>query len=116
MPRFFRRTHVKEVRLKRALGVISRETIVGILLGAMLGLAVILWAYFLEGSWGVSLVVGISLLAISFLASVAGTALPFLFSKLGLDPALMSAPFITSVVDVLGVLIYLWLARLILQL
>ncbi|MBF2022496.1 MAG: magnesium transporter [Hydrococcus sp. C42_A2020_068] len=108
--------NLKEVRLKRALGVISRETIVGILLGAMLGLAVILWAYFLEGSWGVSLVVGISLLAISFLASVAGTALPFLFSKLGLDPALMSAPFITSVVDVLGVLIYLWLARLILQL
>lgn len=108
--------NLKEVHLKRALATISRETIVGILLGAMLGLVVILWAYFLEGSWGVSLVVGISLLAISFLAAVAGTALPFLFSKLGLDPALMSAPFITSVVDVLGVLIYLWLARLILQL
>lgn len=108
--------NLKEVHLKRALGVITRETMVGVLLGVMLGLAVIVWAYFLKGSWAVAVVVGISLLAISFLASVAGAALPFLFSKFGLDPALMSAPFITSVVDVLGVSIYLWLARLILQL
>jgi len=41
--------------------------------------------------------------------------LPFLFRSLGLDPALMSAPFITTAVDVLGVLIYFSLARLILQ-
>lgn len=62
------------------------------------------------------MVVGISLVVIAVLASISGSALPFLFHKLGLDPALMSAPFITSVVDVLGVLIYLWLAKWILQL
>jgi magnesium transporter len=54
--------------------------------------------------------------AISILASVAGSALPFLFRALKLDPALMSAPFITTAVDVLGVLIYFNLARLILRL
>lgn len=108
--------NLREVQLKKALGVVTRETIVGVLLGLMLGLVVIGWAYFLQGSLGVAVVVGISLLAITFLASVSGSALPFLFSKLGLDPALMSAPFITSVVDVLGVSIYLWTARMVLQL
>ncbi|MEO1182200.1 MAG: magnesium transporter, partial [Cyanobacteria bacterium J06636_28] len=53
---------------------------------------------------------------ISILASSAGAALPILFQSLGFDPALMSAPFITTVVDVFGVLIYLNLARRILQL
>jgi magnesium transporter len=52
-----------------------------------------------------------SLVAISVLASVSGSTLPFLFNLLGLDPALMSAPFITTAVDVLGVLIYFLIAR-----
>jgi len=63
----------------------------------------------------VALAVGVSLFAIAILASIAGSSLPFLFRSLGLDPALMSAPFITTAVDVLGVLIYFSLARLILQ-
>ncbi|GEM_PF-2607490 len=56
------------------------------------------------------------LVAISILASISGSALPFLFRYLGLDPALMSAPFITTAVDVVGVLIYFNLARVILKL
>jgi magnesium transporter len=82
----------------------------------MLGIAVIFWAYFLEGSLTIAITVGTSLMAIAILAAVSGSGLPFLFGALGLDPALMSAPFITSVVDVLGVFIYLTLARTILQL
>jgi len=111
-----RALHLKEVKLKKALAAIARETIVGVLLGIALGLVVIVWAYFLQGNLAVAVVVGISLVAIAILASVSGSALPFLFHKLGLDPALMSAPFITSVVDVLGVSIYLWLAKRVLQL
>jgi magnesium transporter len=64
----------------------------------------------------VAFCVGISLIAIAILASVAGSALPFLFRSLSLDPALMSAPFITTVVDVLGVLIYFNIARVMLGL
>jgi magnesium transporter len=108
--------NLKEVGLKKAVQLVMRETITGALLGIMLGLAVIVWAYFLEGSLEVALTVGLSLLAIAILAAISGSGLPFLFSKFGLDPALMSAPFITSVVDVLGVLIYLNTARAILQL
>jgi magnesium transporter len=44
-----------------------------------------------------------------------GAALPFLFVFLGLDPALMSAPFITTIADVFGVFIYLYVARLVLH-
>jgi magnesium transporter len=75
-----------------------------------------IWAFFLQGSLPVAICVGISLVAISFLASVAGSALPFMFRSLGLDPALMSAPFITTAVDVLGVLIYFDIAQTILRL
>ncbi|MBD2056418.1 magnesium transporter [Oculatella sp. FACHB-28] len=104
-----------EIQGKKALQVIRREAIAGAFLGLMLGLVVLIWAYVLQGSWVVAIAVGVSLVAISILASVAGSTLPFLFQTIGLDPALMSAPFITTAVDVLGVLIYLNLARLILQ-
>ncbi|CCQ57608.1 MULTISPECIES: magnesium transporter [Crocosphaera] len=96
--------------------VILRELMAGALLGLALGLLATVWAYGLQGNWLVSICVGISLVAIAILASVAGSALPFVFRSFGLDPALMSAPFITTAVDVVGVLIYFSIARLILRL
>jgi len=57
---------------------------------------------------------GISLVAITTLAATAGAALPLLFARIGLDPALMSAPFITTATDVAGVFIYLKTAQLLL--
>ena len=105
-----------EIRSMGALQVIGREAIAGVLLGSMLGAVATIWAFFLQGNLSVAIAVGVSLVAISLLASVSGSALPFLFRVLGLDPALMSAPFITTAVDVLGVLIYFNLARLILKL
>jgi len=108
--------NTEQVSIKKALQVVRREAIAGIFLGVMLAIAVTIWAYFLQGNLAVAIAVGISLFAISVLASVSGSALPFLFRGLGLDPALMSAPFITTAVDVLGVFIYLSVARLILQL
>ncbi len=95
--------------------VIFREALAGILLGSILGIMATVWAFWLQGSIEVALSVGTSLIAIALLASVAGSALPFLFRSFGLDPALMSAPFITTVVDVLGVLIYFNIARVILR-
>ncbi|NCJ06857.1 magnesium transporter [Synechococcales cyanobacterium C] len=95
--------------------VIQREAKAGLLLGVMLGCIVVGWAYILQGNFAVSLAVGLSLIAISFLASVAGSSLPYLFRALRLDPALMSAPFITTAVDVLGVFIYFVIARAILR-
>jgi magnesium transporter len=107
--------NTEEIDQAKAFQVVRREAIAGALLGIMLGLVVLVWAYLLQGNWLVSGAVGISLVAISILASIAGSALPLIFQSLKLDPALMSAPFITTAVDVLGVLIYLNVARFILQ-
>jgi magnesium transporter len=63
----------------------------------------------------VAIVVGVSLFAISILGTVSGALLPFLFRFLGFDPALMAAPLSATIVDVVGILIYLYLARLILH-
>ncbi|QLE56939.1 magnesium transporter [Nostoc sp. TCL26-01] len=108
--------NTEEIRSLGSLQVIGREAIAGALLGGMLGSIATVWAYFLQGRIEVAIAVGTSLIAISVLASISGSALPFLFRFLKLDPALMSAPFITTAVDVLGVLIYFNLARVILQL
>ncbi|WP_009633517.1 magnesium transporter [Synechocystis sp. PCC 7509] len=105
-----------EIRAMGEYQVILREGIAGLMLGTMLGSIATVWAYFLQGNLAVAISVGVSLIAISVLASVSGSALPFLFRFLRLDPALMSAPFITTAVDVAGVLIYFNLARLILRL
>ena len=51
--------------------------------------------------------VGISIISITTLAATVGAILPILFDKMGLDPALMSSPFITTVTDIAGVFIYL---------
>ncbi len=105
-----------EIRAMGPLQVIGREAIAGALLGSMLGAIATVWAYFLQKNLAVAIAVGTSLVAISILASLSGSALPFLFRLLRLDPALMSAPFITTAVDVAGVLIYFNLARIILNL
>ncbi|MEQ8386051.1 MAG: magnesium transporter [Coleofasciculus sp. A1-SPW-01] len=105
-----------EIRDMGSLQVIGREAMAGALLGTILGSVATLWAYLLRDDIFVAVAVGISLVAIAILASVAGSALPFLFRSLGLDPALMSAPFITTAVDVLGVLIYFNIARMVLGL
>ncbi len=104
-----------ELRSFGALQVVGREALAGALLGGMLGVIATVWAVMLQKDLAIAIVVGCSLLAISILASVSGSALPFLFRLLRLDPALMSAPFITTAVDVAGVLIYFNLARLILN-
>lgn len=87
---------------------IGREAVAGALLGLLMLLVVVPWAaYVSHGNWVVAGAAGISLVAITTLAATAGAALPLLFNRIGLDPALMSAPFIATATDVAGVFIYL---------
>ncbi len=98
------------------LTIIGRELLAGGLLGLMLGAVTLVWAMTLiRASFNVALVVALSLVAISLLASLAGATLPYIFARFKQDPAIMSAPIITTMVDVLGVLIYFMLARLLLS-
>jgi magnesium transporter len=111
---FVRGIALKEITAKNALRLIIREVWVGLLLGALLGSIVIVWAYWLQGNWLVALAVGLSLWLISTLATFFGSVWPLLFQRLGLDPAMVSAPFISTVVDVLGALTYFQVANFIL--
>jgi magnesium transporter len=95
---------------------IGREAIAGALLGVLMMLVVVPWSgYVSGGNWLVATAAGISLVAITTLAATAGAALPLLFNRLGLDPALMSAPFIATATDVAGVFIYLQTASFLLS-
>jgi len=112
---FVRGLALQEVTRKNALLLILREVGTGLLLGCLLATLVTAWAYWLQGNAWVALTVGVSLVAISTFATLAGSVWPLVFHKFGLDPALISAPLITTLVDILGVFIYLQVARLILS-
>ena len=86
---------------------VAREALAGLLLVLLLAAVVVPWSWKLSGTPLVALAAGVSMIAIASLAATAGASLPLLFNRLGLDPALMSAPFITTMVDVAGVFIYL---------
>jgi len=68
----------------------------------------------LDGNPSLALVVGLSLTLTVIGATLAGAALPMIFRAMRLDPALMSGPFITTVVDIMGLLIYFEIARIVL--
>jgi magnesium transporter len=91
----------------KPLQAVLREAMAGALLGVLMMVVVLPFAWWRGGGALVGVSVGISLLAITTLAATAGAAFPLLFDRMGLDPALMSTPFITTCTDVAGTLIYL---------
>jgi magnesium transporter len=86
---------------------IGREALAGFLLGCLMLVAVVPWAWTLGGNPQVAAAAGISLVVITTLAAAGGASLPLLCERFGLDPALMSTPSITTATDVAGVFIYL---------
>jgi len=90
---------------------VVREATAGLLLGLLMMILVVPFAWWRGESPLVGLSVGTSLLAITTLAATAGAGFPLLFDRMGLDPALMSTPFITTCTDVVGTLIYLRTAQ-----
>lgn len=107
-----------EVRLSDWWLVMRRELMSGFLLGAILGTLgaarIALWAL-LFGAYGVHwplimLTVGVSLLGVVVWGSLSGSLLPLLLKRLGADPATSSAPFIATLVDVTGIIIFFTIA------
>ncbi len=105
---------LKEIESWDIFWVIFRESLTGLLIGLFMGFSAFIWSYILERNMMLSLTVGVSLVVISTIATTTGTTLPFIFKSLGVDPALTSSPFITTVIDILGVMVYLSIAAFIL--
>jgi len=104
---------VDEVRFGDVLRVVFREARVGFLLGAtlaVLGWAVV-WLFFTPH---MATVVALSLVAICTLASLVGSSMPILADRLGVDPAVVSAPFVTTIADATGLLVHFSIARAVL--
>jgi magnesium transporter len=92
--------------------ILWRELRMGLVLGCILGFIGLLRAALVghSGHGGMAAAVGLSLIACVTFGSVVGAGLPLLMKRLGLDPAVSSGPFIASLVDVLGIVIYLNIA------
>ena len=112
-----------EVTLQDWWRVMRREILSGLLLGTVLGtigfFRITLWAR-LFNSYGehwllIAITVGLSLIGIVLWGSLSGSMLPFLLRKVGLDPATSSAPFVATLVDVSGLIIYFTVAAIILR-
>jgi magnesium transporter len=105
-----------EVNPRRAISVVSREIGIGAIMGVALG-AVALGLVYAYGRYlEAAAVVGITLVGISVMATLVGGALPFIFRLIKIDPALVSAPFLATVLDIFGVALYFGIARLVLGL
>lgn len=120
---------LKEVVIADWVRVMWREVRSGFLLGALLatiGMSrILLWELLhkvgiIETNYGphyflVALTVGCSLVGVVLFGSVVGSLLPFLLRWLGFDPAKASAPFVATLVDVTGIVIYFTVASLVLR-
>jgi len=78
-----------------------------------MGLAVYMLGFY-RGGFEIAVIVSLAMLTIVIISNFIGVALPFILTRLQLDPAMASSPLITSIVDVFGLLVYFWIATLIL--
>lgn len=115
---------VGEIKLGDWWRVMRREIISGLLLGSVLGLIgfarVVGWSQFFPQMYGphylsVGAAVGVSLLGVVLFGTLTGSMLPILLKKIGADPAVSSAPFVATLVDVTGLVIYFSCAYLFLR-
>ncbi|MBY0534484.1 MAG: magnesium transporter [Chitinophagaceae bacterium] len=104
--------------------VLRREIIQGLLLGTVLGaigfIRIMVWSNIFPHVYGphylmVGITVALSLLGVVLWGTLSGSMLPMLLKRLGADPAVSSAPFVATMVDVTGLIIYFSLAFLFLQ-
>jgi magnesium transporter len=113
-----------EIRLGDWWRIAMRELPTGLVLGSILGVIGIvrieLWQHFHLFDYGVhyhlvALTVGMALVGIVCFGSFAGSMLPFVLKRVGFDPASASAPFVATLVDVTGLVIYFTVALIVLR-
>lgn len=109
---------VGEIKIADWWKVLRREILSGLMLGTILGLIgffrILVWDSFFH-TYGdhttlIAFTVGLSLIGVVLWGTIAGSMLPILLKKLGADPATSSAPFVATLVDVTGLIIYFSLA------
>ncbi len=92
-----------------------REIRIGVVMGFLCGILISIAAYFWQGNVYLGLVVGISMLATISVAALIGTLVPMACSMINIDPAITAGPFVTTIKDVTGLLIYFTVASAFLE-
>jgi magnesium transporter len=101
--------------------IMRREVLTGLALGSMLAVCVMLgvatWAFASgkDHALTVAIVVGLSVQGCVIFGTLTGSMLPFVLRRFGIDPASASAPAVTTIVDVTGILIYFAIANMLLR-
>lgn len=102
---------VGDIRGKDVLRVMRRELFSGLILGTMLGMFAFWRVYLIDGERNmIPVVIGLSILAISAWSNMIASVIPMVTKRLGIDPAVISAPLISTLVDATGLFIYLNIA------
>ena len=105
------------VNLGGEIKLILKEAQVGLILGTLYGILLGLFARFIfsDAPENLGFVVGLSICASMIVAATVGTIIPLILRKLDIDPAVATGPFVTTSIDILGVLFYFLIAGLFLQ-
>jgi magnesium transporter len=101
-----------DVNFKNLTKVIKLELLAALLMGLIVGAVAFARAILLQKEFFLGLTVGVTMFLIALLAIVTGIALPLFSKKIGLDPAALAGPITTSIVDVIGLIIYFKIAQL----
>ena len=96
----------RELELRDYFMVFWKELRTGVLLGVAFGVFMAFYVLIFRAEPLIAIALGITMVLISITANLVGASLPFLFRRFGIDPALTSSPGITTVMDVVGLLIY----------
>ncbi len=100
--------------LRDAWDLMRREALLGVIQGAAIGLGVALIALLWKGDPTLSLILWLALTGNMLMANVAGVLIPLLLERVGVDPAVASGVFVTTVTDICGFFLFLGLATLLL--
>lgn len=101
-----------DVKVEDWLRIVGRELATGLLLGTFLGLMGLAPALYLAPNAWSACVVPLTILLVVVCGTITGSILPILFRRLGLEPAIMSNPFVAGMNDILGIVVFLNIARL----
>ncbi len=103
-----------EVGVRHAWRVVAREATTGVLVGLLVAPIAFVQALVWRASLPLALTVSVTMLAICVWSTTVGSLIPILAQRFGVDPAVLSAPLITTLVDATGLVIYFTIAKLIL--
>ena len=103
-----------EVGVRHAWRVVGREATTGMLLGLLVAPIALVQALFWRAPIQLAITVAVTMFAICIWSTTVGSLIPILAQRFGVDPAVLSAPLITTLVDATGLIIYFTIAKLIL--